>query len=65
MMNDRLSDRFRNRLAIINDWLSKLIATSKSTTQSIGTQRMCPFCSLITPRSRRVCLECGKSFGNA
>ena len=24
-------------------------------------QRMCPFCGLITPRSNRNCLECGKS----
>ena len=25
-------------------------------------QRMCPFCGLITPRSKPFCLECGKSF---
>jgi hypothetical protein len=25
------------------------------------SQRMCPFCGLITPRFRSCCLECGKS----
>ena len=27
----------------------------------VGSQRMCPFCGLITPRAKRFCLECGKS----
>jgi len=27
-----------------------------------ASQRMCPFCSLITPRYKTCCLECGKSF---
>jgi hypothetical protein len=26
-----------------------------------GSQRMCPFCGLITSRRKRCCLECGKS----
>ena len=26
-----------------------------------GSQRMCPFCGLITPRLKACCLECGKS----
>jgi hypothetical protein len=26
-----------------------------------GTQRMCPFCGLITSRLKACCLECGKS----
>jgi hypothetical protein len=26
-----------------------------------ASQRMCPFCGLITPRCERCCLECGKS----
>jgi hypothetical protein len=26
-----------------------------------GSQRMCPFCGLITSRLRAHCLECGKS----
>ena len=26
-----------------------------------GSQRMCPFCGLITSRLKACCLECGKS----
>jgi hypothetical protein len=26
-----------------------------------ASQRMCPFCGLITPRYQTCCLECGKS----
>ena len=26
-----------------------------------GSQRMCPFCGLITSRSKAHCLECGRS----
>jgi hypothetical protein len=28
-----------------------------------ASQRMCPSCGLITPRSKSSCMECGKSFG--
>jgi hypothetical protein len=27
-----------------------------------ASQRMCPSCGLITPRSKAACLECGKIF---
>lgn len=27
-----------------------------------ASQRMCPFCGLITPRHESCCLECGKAF---
>jgi hypothetical protein len=27
-----------------------------------ASQRMCPECGLITPRSKPACLECGKTF---
>jgi hypothetical protein len=30
-----------------------------------GTQRMCPACGLITPRSKSACLECGRVFVSA
>jgi ribosomal protein S27AE len=30
--------------------------------RDIRSQRMCPFCGLITPRHKAICLECGKSF---
>jgi len=61
----RLRDRLRRRLAGIADSFSKLTVTVRPATQTFESQRMCPFCSLITPRSRRFCLECGKAFGKA
>lgn len=30
-----------------------------------ASQRVCPFCGLITPRHETSCLECGKSFRTA
>jgi hypothetical protein len=27
-----------------------------------ASQRMCPACGLITPRSKATCMECGKTF---
>ena len=27
-----------------------------------ASQRMCPFCGLITPRHESCCLECGRAF---
>ena len=65
MTISRLRDRLRKRLASIADACSRLIGPTKPTTQRSGSQRMCPFCNLITPRSRRSCVECGKAFGNA
>jgi len=61
----RLRDRFRRRVAGIGDSFSKLIPKIGPATQHFEPQRMCPFCGLITPRSRPSCLECGRSFGNA
>ena len=26
------------------------------------SQRMCPFCGLVTPRHEACCLECGRAF---
>jgi hypothetical protein len=60
MANHRLRNRFRRRLAAIIDSVPKLLAALKSPTEKQGSQRMCPFCGLITPRSQRLCLECGK-----
>lgn len=57
--------RFRNRvrklLASVADKLSERVAAGKPRSQDFGSQRMCPFCGLITPRAKRLCLECGKS----
>ena len=30
-----------------------------------GSQKMCPYCGLITSRSKACCLECGKSLKDA
>jgi hypothetical protein len=30
-----------------------------------ASQRMCPFCGLVTPRHETCCLECGKAFKTA
>lgn len=51
---------FRRRLASITGTFGKLVAMFKPHTQEVRTQRMCPFCGLITPRTGRFCLECGK-----
>jgi len=64
MTNGRLRDRFRKRLAVITDSFLRVTATITPKNQRVGSQRMCPFCNLITPRSGRCCLECGKAFGN-
>jgi hypothetical protein len=43
------------------DFFEKLLATLRPEAQQVQSQRMCPFCGLITPRAKRFCLECGKS----
>jgi hypothetical protein len=50
----------RTLLAFITDQMRKLFAM-KTQRAAFGSQRMCPFCGLITPRSKPFCLECGKS----
>jgi hypothetical protein len=56
----RLRRSFREWLAQITDSFVKLLARPESPAQKYGSQRMCPFCGLITARSKRLCLECGK-----
>lgn len=51
----------RRRLASARESLGRLLAMFKPQTQEVRSNRMCPFCGLITPRAKRVCLECGKS----
>jgi predicted amidophosphoribosyltransferase len=43
----------------------KLLALFRPQSQQFQSQRMCPFCGLITPRAKRFCLECGKSLSPA
>jgi hypothetical protein len=51
----------RRRLASAREFLGRLLAIVKPEVQEPRPQRMCPSCGLITPRAKRVCLECGKS----
>jgi hypothetical protein len=61
----RLRDRFRRRLASITASVSKLFASITPAAPGFASQRMCPFCGLITSRSKTSCLECGKSLAPA
>jgi len=42
-------------------WAENLLR-AKLPDDGFAPQRICPFCGLITPREKRNCLECGKSF---
>ena len=52
--------RVRRRLAVIKDLFKKPVAALKQQTRHFQSQRMCPFCGLITSRAKTSCLECGK-----
>jgi hypothetical protein len=52
-------NRFRP-LAFVAALFDRLRAALVPRAQQVGTQRMCPFCGLITPRAKQFCLECGK-----
>jgi len=46
-------------------FFTKLLAMFKPQSEEFQSQRICPFCGLITPRAKRFCLECGKSLSPA
>jgi predicted amidophosphoribosyltransferase len=52
------------RLASVRRFLGTLQAIFKPREEEVRSQRMCPFCGLITPRAKRVCVECGKSLND-
>ena len=54
-------NRLRRKLAFITDWFGKFLAAHTPHAREVQSQRMCPFCGLITSRSKAICLECGKS----
>ena len=56
-----LRNRLRRRLAPVRELLLKVLAILIPQAREVRTQRMCPFCGLVTPRSKRSCLECGKT----
>ena len=53
----RFRKSFSRNLALIIDRL-KHLATIED--RDFASQRMCPFCGLITSRRKACCLECGK-----
>ena len=59
---DSIMNRFLVRvhtvLGFITDFLRKFFGMNG---RDFGSQRMCPFCGLITSRRKACCLECGKS----
>ncbi len=61
----RLGNRLRRTLSIIANSFAKRDGGPKSESRNFGqdltSQRMCPFCGLITSRYKTCCLECGKS----
>jgi hypothetical protein len=58
----RFRNRLRGQLAFMADWLITWFAKFKRENRNFKPLRMCPFCGLITSRSKTCCLECGKSF---
>jgi hypothetical protein len=50
----------RKRLAFITDSFTSMFARLKPGGRDFQSQRMCPFCGLITSRYKTCCLECGK-----
>ncbi len=55
-----LLSRIRSLRAHMAASLRKLLGVTPRD-GDFASQRMCPFCGLITPRHRTCCLECGKS----
>ncbi len=54
-------NRFHRLRASILIFFTRLLAIVTPKGREIRSQRMCPFCGLITSRYKRCCLECGKS----
>ncbi len=50
----------RRRFALMADLFWKILAIVRPPTRQVRTARVCPFCGLITSRSKRSCLECDK-----
>ncbi len=60
----RLGNRLRRTRAVISDLFAKSVVArpqDRDFGRDLMSQRMCPFCGLITSRYKTCCLECGKS----
>jgi hypothetical protein len=53
-------NRLRRRLIPVTGFLRKLLGMLTPRAQEVRSQRMCPFCGLITSRHKTSCLECGR-----
>jgi hypothetical protein len=60
-----LRNDVRTGLVRIARSLTQRFASRRPSAQSFASPRMCPFCGLITPRTKSSCLECGKSLAPA
>ena len=60
----RIVVRVRSLRAFIAASLRKSIGV-EAHDGDFASQRMCPFCGLITPRYETCCLECGKVLKSA
>jgi hypothetical protein len=56
----RFRTRMGRKLAFFSDSFKKLLRALKPSDREFRSQRMCPFCGLITSRRKTCCLECGK-----
>lgn len=54
-----LLGRFRELRAFIAAWTKKLFGMELRA-GDFASQRMCPFCGLITSRYESCCMECGR-----
>jgi len=52
---------FRSLLAFLAASLRKFLKIERHV-GDFASQRICPFCGLITPRHEASCLECGGAF---
>jgi hypothetical protein len=57
---ERVLPQLRRWLAVISNFFGRFQVMLRPQNREGPLQRMCPFCGLITPRSKRSCLECGK-----
>jgi hypothetical protein len=55
----RLLVRVRSSRAFLSAELRKLLGMERHD-GDFASQRICPFCGLITPRFETCCLECGR-----
>ena len=61
----RWKTRYRIRLRHFKASVAGLLSFLKPSGRGFTSQRMCPFCGLITPRFNVCCLECGKRLAPA